>query len=236
MIHFPTDIGQENKTVVLMVTCWKFRQIWNPFFTLFHKYWPDCPYRLIMVTDVGSYPAVQAIQMGSDVSWASNLLNALRQISADRLIIFQDDFLMTAPADTDSVRKLVRYSLDNEVGCLRICPCPGPSGIWKDDFLGVITPNDPIRVSLQLSIWDPEVLVSLMREGESAWDLERNGGKRSLLCTKPFLSLWRLPDNTPGGPIRYFITAVTRGIWEKGALELLGREGIPMDGITERIL
>lgn len=233
--NFPTDFGQENKTVVLMVTCHRFKQTWDPFFKLFKKYWPDCPYKLIMVTDVGSYPGIEVIQMGSDVSWCSNLLNALKQISADRLIIFQDDFLLTAPADTDSVRRLVKYSMDNEIDYLRMCPCPGPTSKWKDDFLGVISINEPTRVSLQLSIWNPTLITNLMRENESAWDLEREGAARSRSCKSPFLSLWRQSDDAPGGPILYFITAVTRGVWEKGALELLKREGISMEGITEKI-
>lgn len=231
-----TDIGQEVETVVLMVTCWRFRQVWNPFFTLFQRYWSDCPYSLVMVTDTGSHPNISTIQMGSDCGWASNLLNALRQIDADRLIVFQEDFLLTTPTDTATVRKLVRYSRDNDIGCLRMCPCPGPSGKWRDEFLGTIGLYDPYRVSLQLAIWDRQSLMGLLREGESAWDLENKGGERSRLYIKPFLSLWRQPDDTPGGPVRYFITAVTRGVWEKGALELLGREGIPMDGITGRIL
>jgi hypothetical protein len=174
--------------------------------------------------------------MGSDHGWASNLLNALRQIDADRLIVFQEDFLLTAPTDTATVRKLVCYSRDHDIGCLRICPCPGPSGKWRDDFLGTIGLYDPYRVSLQLAIWNRQSLMELLCEGESAWDLERKGGERSRLCAKPFLSLWRQPDDTPGGPIRYFITAVTRGVWENGALELLKREGIPMDGITKVIV
>jgi hypothetical protein len=163
------------------------------------------------------------------------MLNALRQIDADRIIVFQEDFLLTADVDTATVRRLVRYSRDNDVGCLRMCPCPGPSGEWRDGFLGTIGMYDQYRVSLQLAIWDRQVFQSLMREGESAWDLESKGGERSRLSDKPFLSLWRQPDDTPGGPIRYFITAVTRGVWERGALDLLEHEGIPMDGITGRI-
>ena len=108
--------------------------------------------------------------------------------------------------------------------------------MWKDKFLGLLAPRAPYRVSLQLSIWDRDVLVSLLREGESAWDFERKGDERSLARNEPFLSLWRESDNSPGGPVRYFITAVTRGVWEKGALELLEREGIPMGGITRRIV
>lgn len=230
------DFGQENNTAILMITCWKFRQVWNPFFILFKKYWSDRPYRTIMINDIGTHDdADQVISAGSDLGWASNLLNALRQIKEDRLIVFQEDFLLTSKVDTETVRKLVKYSRDNDIGCLRLCPCPGPTGKWKDEFLGTIGLNDSYRVSLQLAIWDKSVFTSLLMEGESAWDLEGKGGERSKHCNKPFLSLWRSPQDTPDGPIRYFITAVTRGTWEKGAIELLKKENIDTSNLTNII-
>ncbi len=229
------DIGGEQRTAVLVATCARYSQVWMPFFTLLGRYWPDCPYNLYMSTDMGQYPGVPVFQTGVDKGWASNIMNALRQIAADRIILFQEDFLLTQRVDTGTVRRLVAYSREKDTGCLRLCPCPGPSGKWTDPFLGTIGPEDSYRVSLQLAIWDRETLLGIMREGESPWELEREGRERTRLCPKPFLSLWRQPDDTPGGPVQYFITAVTRGKWEPGALELLRREGIPMGGITKVI-
>lgn len=238
---FPTDEGGEHRTVVLVASCSRYKQVWRPFFTLFRKYWPDCPYKVFFLADEGKGPlpafeGVANIALPHDEGWCTNMITALNGMpSVDRIILFQEDFLLTAKAETYVVRQLVQYAHDVDVGCLRLCPCPGPDLRWIDLFLGEIGPDAEYRVSLQLAIWKRPVLLGLMRHGEGPWAVEFNGRERSANMKEPFLSLWRQPDDTPGGPIRYFITAVTRGVWEKGALELLKHEGIPMDGITEKI-
>ena len=67
----------EGKTVVLVLTCKKFEPVWDPFFILFRKYWPDCPYELIMGTDVGSYSSVKTISLGTDFGWSNNCIQII---------------------------------------------------------------------------------------------------------------------------------------------------------------
>jgi hypothetical protein len=238
--HLRTDEGSEHRTAVVVASCFRYRQVWRPFFTLFHRYWPDCPYRVFFVSDTGGlvmpmFEGVENIGFPRDNGWCSTMITALEDLPFDRIILFQEDFLLTAPVETQTVRRLVQYAHDEDVGCLRLCPCPGPNRRWKDSFLGEIGLDAEYRVSLQLAIWKRSVLLGLMRHGEIPWAIEANGRQRSAGIKEPFLSIWRELDDAPGGPVRYFITAVTRGAWERGALELLRREGIPMDGITGRI-
>jgi hypothetical protein len=212
-----------------------------PFFTLFGRYWPDCPYRVFFVSDEerAAMPVMEGVENISfqrDGGWCTNMVLALsRMTDVDRIILFQEDFLINAQVDTHAVRQLVRYAHDRDVGCLRLCPCPGPDQTWEVPWLGEIGRDAHYRVSLQLAIWKRQVFTALMRLGEAPWSIEANGAVRSAAVKEPFLSIWRESDNIPGGPVRYFITAVTRGVWERGALDLLRREGIPMDGITRVI-
>lgn len=238
--HLPTDDDHEARTAVVVASCFRYRQVWRPFFALFRKHWPDCPYRVFFVSDMGGSPqpapafeGVENIVFPADNGWCSTMITALEGLTwVDRVVLFQEDFLLTAPVDTHAVRQLVQYSHANDVGCLRMCPCPGPDKPWIHHFLGEIGKDADYRVSLQLAIWKRTVLLGLMKHGEAPWAVEANGKARSSGVAEPFLSLWRESENVPGGPVRYFITAVTRGVWERGALDLLRREGIPMDGIT----
>lgn len=236
MKELQLDTGLENKTIVLMMTCKKFEQLWDPFFILFKKYWPNCPYKIIMGTDTGSYPGIQTIQTGKDNGWANNAIDILNKIDAERIIMFFDDFLPYAEFNNDIIRKLVRHSYDFNVGCLRLMPCPGPTSLWHGTkHLGVINENDPYRFSLQAAIWDRKLLLELIKPGEDAWETEVNGSKRSNFCYKPFLSVWRDSSEYPGGPTPYIVTAVVKGVWLDSALELLKKENIPMDKITKAI-
>lgn len=223
----PRDDGMEDKTAVLMMTCYKFRQTWEPFFTLLKKYWNDCPYEVVMGTDKGNYKGVRVVEVGEDLGWASNCIYVLNQLSVDKVVLLLDDYFIYEPVNGDRVRKLVRHARDHSIGCLRLTPCPGPTGPWKGtESLGIIKPGDQYRLSLQSAIWDKQVLLGLLKPGESAWDTEVAGSRRSVSVKKPFVSVWR-----GQAPLKYTI-GVLKGKWRKEALELLKKENIPTEGIN----
>ena len=227
----PNDSGMEQRTVVLMMTCNRYNQVWEPFVTLFKKYWPNCPYRFVMGTDIGNYPGVETIELGKDYGWSDNCIEILKKLKEDRVILFFEDFLPTEPFDTERVRQLVRHSIDHKVACLRLAPCPGPTAPWgATDVLGELQPQDPYRLSLQTAIWDRKILLELLQPGENGWETEIKGTIRASKRIEPFLSVWRGESPTP-----YFITAVVKGKWEDGAIDLLKKEGISLKNITKII-
>jgi hypothetical protein len=226
----PTDVGEEDKTSIIIMTCSRFKQTWEPFFRLFSKYWPDCPYKTYVVSDCESgfpdFDGIEKIKFTSDIGWCSMILQAVSTINSEYFIIFQDDFFIKEKVDTEAVGRLVKYAREENIAYLRLCPCPGPSAKWKDDFVGKIGLNDDYRVSLQLSIWKRDTIKGIIRPNETVWDIEDIGITRSKSIKEPFLSIWRESDNEPGGPVRYFITGVTRGEWTPGVIDFLNKEGI----------
>lgn len=234
--HLPSDLGQENHTAILVVSCKRFEQVWEPFFILFKRFWPDCPYKVYFATDDGKYPGITTFSTGTDIGWGSICLNALRSIDADRIILFQEDFIIKSKVDNSTVRRFVHHAHAHNIGCLRLGPCPGPTRPWHaTESLGSIGLNDPYRVSLQLAIWKKSVLFQVIKDGDNPWDIERYGPKRVRGVKENFVSIWRESEEIPGGPIKYFISAVSRGVWEDKALELLKQEGVPTDKITKVI-
>jgi hypothetical protein len=250
ILKLPDDCHPGDTAVVVM-SCSRFKQVWMPFFTLFRRYWPDCPYDVCFLTDIekGGIPdapwlhesvgtsgvPVIVYTQPTDLGWCGNFVRLMKNVREQRIILFQEDMLPTAPADTPVVRRLVRYAHQNDVGCLRLMPCPGPDRPWKNPFLGEIDKDADYRVSLQLAVWDRNLITDLVARTTTPWMLEGQGARLTRGFRQSFLSVHRESYEWPGGPVPYFITAVTRGKWEKGALELLRREGISMDGITERI-
>lgn len=220
-----------SEPIVFVATCRKFEQVWNPFFTLFKKFWPDCPYKVVMSTDTGSYPGIKTISTGKDLGWVGNLIHGLQAIDADRVIFFIEDFLPNAPFNTDRIKNLIQHSIDHNIGCLRLQPCPGPTAPWPhDESLGILQPNDPYRLSTQTAIWDKSFLLSLLVPTESPWETEIKGTKRASKSTRHFVSVKRGESPTP-----YIITGVVKGVWQDSALDFLKQEGIPMDKITKVI-
>jgi len=220
----------KNKTAVLMITCKKFSQLWEPFFMLFKKFWPDCPYDVFMGTDVGEHVGIKTISIGKDLGWNKNCLYFLNYLHHDRVIIFFDDFLPCAPFKTQKIEELVEHSFKYNIGCLRLFPCPGPTGVWKPNpQLGTLNPGDAYMFSWQTAIWDRKFLISLVRPNEDPWKTETKGTKRVWKSNRHFVSVKRGESPTP------YIISIVKRKWQEGALELLRRENIPTNKITNII-
>jgi hypothetical protein len=216
-----------NKRIaVLISSCDKYHDLWDPFFTLFFKYWPDCPYPVYLSANNLEYEhqGVKTINMGEDTDWSSGFRKTLEKISQPYVIVLMEDYLLTGPVDTAMVERLIEYMESKRAACLRIFPCPGPDLPCADNQeIGEIRKGSAYRLSLQAAIWDKKILTELIRDGESAWELELNGTKRTNDLDVPFLSVTGL------SPIPYYCTAVVKGKWVKEAVELCRKEGIKID-------
>jgi len=137
-----------------------------------------------------------------------------------------EDYLIDKPVDTNRFKSLFNYMKKRKAGCLRLYPRPGPEIPCQDNpDVGEIRKGADYRLSLQAALWDKQILLGLLREGETAWDLEVLGSRRSDKLEVPFLSVW---SNT-AAPITYFRTAVAYGKWVRDAVRLCEREGIKVD-------
>ena len=215
-----------NKVAVLVTSCDKYQDLWEPFFTLFFRYWQDCPYPVYLGTNHFKYDhdKVKTIAIGDETDWSSDFRSMLEQIPQPYVIVLIEDYLLTQSVDTAMIDRLVAYIGDKGAGCLRLYPCPGPDLPCSDNpLVGEISKGANYRLSLQAAIWDKQTLLELLREGESAWELELNGTKRTNDLDAPFLSV--IGDS----PIPYFCTGVVKGKWARGAVELCEREGIEVD-------
>lgn len=230
--ELPINPAHRGNTAVVVMSCRRFEQVWDPFFKLFQKYWPECPYKVYLGTDTGAYPGVNNIVVGEDRGWGSNCLHILKQIPEERIIFFQEDFLIQGRVDNERVEKFVTHAHDFNIGCLRMVACPGPSADWQAcDVLGTIGATDPYRLSMQLAIWDKSVFQSLVKEGQNPWEIEVRNQQLAALNPKPFLCV---NADTPQ-PVPYYITAVVKGEWQDGALDLLRKEGIPTEHIKKKL-
>lgn len=215
-----------NKTAVLISSCDRYQDLWKPFFTLFFKYWPDCPYLVYLSTNHGRYddPRVKIIAVGDDTDWSSGFRVVMERIPHPYVIVFMEDFLFMKPVDTEKIERLITYMDKKKAGYLRLVPSPVPDLPCTDnEEVGEISKGSDYRLSLQAAIWDKNILIKLLLNGETAWELELKGTKRTNELDVPFLSV----QNNP--PIHYFCTAVVKGKWVKEAVDFCRKEGIEVN-------
>lgn len=206
---------------VLIVSCDKYSDLWEPFFRLFRRYWPTCPYKVYLLSNTlsGDIPGVNSILMGEDTSWSDNLRLGLDHIPEEYVFLLLDDLFLIGKVDEKEVVRLFKWVVDSKVNYLRMNPYPRPDKAFNES-VGVVSKGTIYRTSTVLSIWKKQVLKSLLVPGESAWDFEINGSIRSdsldgFYSTEEIL----FPH----------INGVIKGKWDRKALKLISRIGVELN-------
>ena len=229
---------EKESAVLLISSCDPYEDLWEPFFTFFFRYWPDCPFPIYLIANQLSYPdpRVQTIKVGNDNGWATNTRNALERLNSPYIIYLQEDYLLDSPVSNDRIINLLTYMKRRNAGHLRLYPSPGPDTICVDNqTVGEIKKGSKYRTSLQAAIWNREIMLSLLKDGENGGQFEIFGTIRSNEIDLPFLSVRRDPttNKIKDPPISYFCTAVLQGRWKRSAVVFCASEGVPID-LTRR--
>ncbi len=217
---------EKNNCAVVISSCDAYADSWGPFFTFFFRYWPDCPFRIILIGNDKTFndPRVTTFKASPDRGWASNLMVALKNISGDYIIYFQEDYFLRKKVDNSQLEAALRVMAETKAAYLRLYPCPGPDQpLDNNQEIGTISRDAAYRNCTQTAIWDRLILLALLKDGETGWDFETGGGlERSRRIDRPFLS-FRAPI------IDYFCTAIVKGKYVFDALRFCRKEGVKLE-------
>lgn len=172
---------QRSDCTLIVSSCDAYLDLWKPFFTLFFRYWPDCPFKILLISEtvVADIPGVISLPAGN-FDWSSRLLIGVRKANTPYILLMLDDFFLRAPVSTADVLELYDYMKSSQLNMLRLIPRPGPDSKCPDNQkLGRIDPGAEYKVSSQGAFWRSSILKRVAKEGESIWMFESNGSKRS---------------------------------------------------------
>lgn len=227
------------KTAVLVLSCDKYQDLWNPFFSFFSKYWDDCPFKVYLGTNFIEYCNPQVTTLKSNIisTWSAEVLIILDQIKEEYLIIILDDYFIYQSVDNNKLLYLISVMIQEHSGYMKISSFPQKyNGLWpytplkQNKEIGEISPEAKYRVDLQIGIWQKDLLKSLINKKESPWEFEINASIRSRSINRPFLILKENPKmKIVHGPITYYCTAISRGKWMRGAIKLCKSENVEID-------
>ena len=213
-----------NDLNILVSSCDEYADVWGPFFILFHKFWPDCPFPIFLSSVKKPYHSnsVQQILVKERMGWGDGVKKALKILKRDSpsefIFFLLDDYLISEKVDTVKIVKAFQTLKSIGGNYLRLIPKPGPDvPVENHPFIGRIKNNSPYRCSLQASLWRTETLLSLLRPTETPWDMEVFGSHRSksydgFYCTyQPFVK---------------YINGIERGKWTYKAHSFLKKQGL----------
>lgn len=209
---------------ILVPSCDAYHDLWTPFFQLFRRHWPDCPYKLYV--GAGSVactePGVTPIVIGDDADWSSSLRAMLLAMPETHVLIALEDFLLYEPVNTHRIQKLFESLVALDGAYLRLRPFPPPDvRLVRHPDVGEIDLGAPYRASMQAAIWHKQSLLDLLCDGESPWVFEHLGARRSDAFSRGFYSTWT--------PALHFYAAVVQGKWIPYGIALCREHGATVD-------
>lgn len=208
-----------NDVTILVNSCDKYEDAWEPFFRLFHINWKDCPYKIVLNTETKNFYCdfmdVRTVNFYSKGSWSKRLKNVLKQIDSEYVLYFLEDFFLESPVNVDSFNKALELmKKDENIGYIGLKYNQGYTfkelGKTKSEepFLDkddLITYN---RINSMTALWRKEWLISLLRMHESPWDFEKYGSIRSRRSDKKVLII----NNNVCAPVFHYEIDVKYGM------------------------
>lgn len=226
---------------ILVNTCDKFRDCWDPFFALWKKFGlSDDVCRVYLNTEHAdySYPGVHVIPLrvcdagnwtkSTPPTWSWCLRQALLGIQEEYVMYLQEDYFLNAPADVNRICHYVQQMQEDEsIDCIHLTHCTfHASPECTKEGLHPGNPHDWYYTNCQAAIWRKRCLSELIRDHEDAWQFERWASKRAAALSKAY---YVADFKTGEEPLPYLITGVIQGKWYEPVVELFAKHGIEID-------
>lgn len=216
-----------------VVSCWKYRDCWNPFLELLEKFWPDHPPVTLITDQCFTYdfkvkPFKVFTGPGSGWQWCQ-LVSFYATTINEPVVLMQEDFFLSAPVDDDAIRHGVAVLKRRNAGCVRLHPCPGGTEEIGDPCIARIPKGTTARISCQAAIWEPRYLAEVAKHAmwttSEAGDFENLGTPAAEEMPQEVLGFKReMP-----WPMDYTNSGITRGLWNPDAIKLFAKHGIEVD-------
>ena len=214
---------------VLVPSCDPYADLWTPFVTQFFGHWPDCPFPVYLGSNQASYehPRIRMLHAGHGANWTNRVREQLEALDTPYVLLMLEDFFLRRPVDTAGVLRAFESLRELDGAVVRLVRRPAPdASVPGHPHLGEIDRGAPYRVSTQAAIWRRSALLDLMRAGESIWQFEILGSRRSDTVGPGFYGARR-------SLLTYDHHVVERGKWFRQEAAFFGSLQIGVD-LTRR--
>jgi hypothetical protein len=228
---------------VLVNSTDSYEDCWVPFFTLFQRYWPDCPYPLVLNTERKQFQFPSLDVRSSCVGpsrhpgaagWSESLVCCLQQLQSDYILYLQEDYFLSARVDQSLIAQFVEIMTTERYSHIRLMEQPVDACYRPHErypLLWEIAQRAVYRIALQAGLWRRQSLISYLKLGESGWQFERWGTLRAHAKHDSFYCQNLDVFNRAGRHvIPYTPTGIVGGKWyESAVVDLFQRNGLTVD-------
>lgn len=212
---------------ILVYSCWKNSDMWDVFLQLFNKYWSDCIYRVILLTD--KIKSTEAKCAGFDEivvldgTWKEMLCAGINTADTKYVMLWMDDYLLCDYVKNEDINLYLDLAKKYEASNVRLHELAFTiaTPFALDSNLSQCKPGSAYSISTQIGIWNAELLKKYIEKYESPWDFERKGSlnindyKHPILVSKDYIFPYE--------------EGVRRGKWMDNGVRVCKRNNIQLD-------
>lgn len=217
-----------NNCTILVLSCDKYSDLWEPFFGQFWKYWPDCPYQVVLGSNTKGYkhPKVKTILSGPDRDWSTSLRAILEKISTPYIFLWLDDIFPIEKIRSTDFSNALEFLVRNKGKHMHTGPSPKPDFLSQDLRFGVYESGAPYRATA-MGFWEISYLHDFLIMGENPWNFEIMGSYRTRYTDGFYCSM---------KPLFERLHVVEKGKIFADAYEYCRKHSIPLDTKKREIL
>lgn len=222
-----------DECTVLVCSCDSYEDAWYPFFKLFHKYWPECPYEIILNTESKRYSydglSIKCFQKYPDtnVPYGKRMIAHLKEIRTPFTMVLMDDFFFRRPVDEEGIQRVIDYLRgDPRAVVFSFQELKDELNRPSDKYPGwELRPvYGEYKYSFQAAVWRTDYLLKAWKKHETPWEWEGGGNSRSFTDKYDFYVLQRQADTPIDYGFRHSGMGIYRGKWVIDSVEDLFRE------------
>ena len=209
---------------ILVVSCDKNADLFEPFHHCIEKYWPEHP-EVIYCTETKTNPYYKTILKNYDISqWTRRVREAVQEIDDDFILLTIDDLFIRSEVNNDQIMNLLNY-FDNNTAALNLEKSWDARDIRVDDNILVRSAQGSYKTSVMCSIYKKDKLLKILSAmNTDPWTFERSNTHlnfRYLITSSCQFIDWGWKNR------KWF--GVKQGKWCQEAVDFLTKENIGID-------
>jgi hypothetical protein len=169
---------------------------------------------------------IKMLLSGTDKDWSSSLIKILKNIPTEYVFIWFDDIFPIGYVETSRFYEAIEFMQRNCAKHIHMQPVPRPDKIVPGGKFGIYSTGAPYRITAR-GFWKRDYLISILQEGESAWDFEIMGSYRSSFSDGFYCCMKSL---------HRFLHVVEKGKIFPYAFKYCRRNNIPLDTNNRSII
>lgn len=162
---------------LLLVSYDGYGDMWPAFFECKEKFWPDCPYPLVLANNQRNYRAhnIRVINCGKDAQWSTRTRLALESVESKYVLFLLEDLFISGVVKTADLQAAIDLMEKDSLYYYKIMTfskirTKNYKGI---DYLHEIPASWPYGISLQAAIWNREFFLNMVGKNDyNPWVFE----------------------------------------------------------------